>query len=740
MTWSRTVAVLVAAAIASVAASWAPPPLAWPQRIAGTGEGWTVFAPCFTAFDGGEVEFEQAIARGDASAGAPEPGTIGRATIVAWAQAGALPGELELSGFRVRTLAFGGQPASDAERAAFAQAISGRAMSTTRRAVTHDMVVANARSATADGLGADAPAFRVVRRRAVGLWIDGEPRMAPIGATGWRRCTNTPFILLQDPGGTVVVRLAADRWVASDSLGEGYAPAPAPPAEVIAALGADPTPRGTAAPAGPGAAAATDAPRPAPALMVFTEPTALVSIDGEPNLVEVAAGVQWAPNASPLLLRTRAPEAWWTLVAGRWFRAGALDGGWTRVPPSGLPAEFAQLPGGKAFAPARASVPHTPEAVAAVGATLERRAQALSRAAASCSVRWDGAPAWQPVPGTMLQSSVNASQPVIRVGERFYCCDNAAWFASDAADGPWSMCDEVPDAIASIPPQSPAYPVTFVDVVAADESSVTFAWSPGYLGTYVDGGSVVFGTGFSLPAIEHAPGAFASQPQTFAQPVTFDADVGAFVAVPGTSDADAAPDVQPEVLVAGCVPWGWCGGWTSAWAWELARPGWWAAQDGALASWTPTWNHWANARAAAQRARDEADARALAGRTAEDAARAAGEEEAMRQAAADEAAWRDAQRDASVRAVDEARADQARRDEAVRLADRRSAQERARQDAARWAALARGGPVAPRGSIAWWYQYGNDYSHGYLSRATGYRDPRYPGGTWGARPAGGAAR
>ena len=737
MSVPRALVLVLVAAIASFARASAPPALAWPQRIEGGGRTWTAFAPCFTAFDGSQVEFEQAIVRGDVPAGAPDPAAIGRVTVVASVQAGALPGELELSGFTIRSLAFAGRPADDAERGALAEAIAGRAMSTTRRAITHDMVVADARAATADGLGDDAPAFKVVRQRAVGLWIDGEPRMAPVAATGWRRCTNTPFILLQDPGGTLFVRLAADRWVASDSLGAGYAPAAPPPGDVVAALGSDPAPRGVAA--GPADADPAPRPRTPPELLVFTEPTALLSIDGEPDLVDVAPGVQWAPNASPLLLRTASPEAWWTIAAGRWFRADSLDGAWIRARPADLPPAFAQLPAGRAFLPARASVPHTPEAVAAVAATLERRGQSLSRADARCSARWNGAPAWQAVPGTMLRASVNASQPVVQVGQRFLCCDNAAWFSSDSPDGPWTLADGIPDAIASIPPASAAYPVTFVDVVASDDSSVTFAWSPGYLGTYVDGGAVVFGTGFSPPAVEFAAGAFASQPQTFAQPVAFDADVGAFVAVAGTADADAAPDVVPDVLVDGCIPWGWCPGWTSAWAWELSRPGWWAAQDGALAAWTPTWNRWANARAAAQRARDEADARSLAERAAEDAARAEGEEEAMRQATADEAAWRDAQREASMRAAEEARADQARRDESARLADRRSAEERARQDAARWAALARGGPVAPRGSMSWWYQYYNDYSQGYLSRATGYRDPRYPGGNWGARPAGAPA-
>ena len=33
--------------------------------------------------------------------------------------------------------------------------------------------------------------------------------------------------------------------------------------------------------------------------------------------------------------------------------------------------------------------------------------------------------------------------------------------------------------------------------------------------------------------------------------------------------------------------------------------------------------------------------------------------------------------------------------------------------------------------MAWWFQFYNDYSHGYLSRSGFYRDPRYAPGTWG---------
>ncbi|MFM8697431.1 MAG: hypothetical protein ACKOF7_01985, partial [Phycisphaerales bacterium] len=113
--WEALVLVLVVA-IAPFARASAPPALAWPQRIEGAGRTWTVFAPCFTAFEGSEVEFEQSIVRGDAPAAVPAPTSIGRVTVVASGQAGALAGEVERTGVGVRTLACADGGAGDAER------------------------------------------------------------------------------------------------------------------------------------------------------------------------------------------------------------------------------------------------------------------------------------------------------------------------------------------------------------------------------------------------------------------------------------------------------------------------------------------------------------------------------------------------------------------------------------------------------------------------------------------------
>ena len=83
MSGLRVMVLPMVLAIASLARASAPPALAWPQRIEGAGRTWTVFAPCFTAFDGSEVEFEQAIVRGNAPAAVPDPASIGRVSVVA---------------------------------------------------------------------------------------------------------------------------------------------------------------------------------------------------------------------------------------------------------------------------------------------------------------------------------------------------------------------------------------------------------------------------------------------------------------------------------------------------------------------------------------------------------------------------------------------------------------------------------------------------------------------------------
>jgi hypothetical protein len=698
-----------------------PTPGPWPQTVSDGDRSFVLFAPQFRSFGGGAVEFVQVVSR-VAPPGQAVAAVVGTAVIDAQAEPGADDGELELHSFTVESLAFGGADASADERASLQRAIGAKSIAITRRALVHDMQAVNARAASTPGLGDLVPSIVVAKRRTALVAVDGEPRFAAIGDTGWRRVTNSPFIVLQAQDGSFLVRLGAARWMGSASLASGYAPVDAPPPAVVASLGtAPPPPPATTSGAGPGFGDSASVAPQLPDVIVATQPTVLVSMNGEPELAVVAPGVSWVTNARTTVLRTGEPDAWWVLAAGRWFSAPALGGPWSRVAPAAVPVAFAKLPGGRRFDAAKASVPGTPESVQALVAAQESRSVRVSRATARCGVAWNGDPVWQPIDGTLLRGSANASQPVVECDRAYWCCDGGIWFRADDAQGPWTLCDDLPDAIDGISAASPLFPVTGVDVVAADAATVTFAYTPAYLGTCIDDGTVVFGTGWDEPGIELAGGGWAPQPQTFGLPVRFDADTGTFAPDAADADADFQPALAPDVLYAGWAGWGWCPGWTSAWAWGWRSPQAWDDWSSWWRRWNPYWNRWANARTVDQRMRDDRAAEELAQRE-RDAAESARAEEA-REVSVQEAAWRERQA-ADRAALADAERDARARAEALQLRDRRDEQRR-EQDMAERQATQRGGPIAPRGSIQWWYQYANDYSHGYLSRATGYRDPRY---------------
>ena len=665
------------------------PDAGWPQSVASpSGIRYELFAPWFTAYDGALVEVRHAVVRTDAGGTA----STGEVTLRAAAEPGPVPGELELLRFEVTGLVLDGRAAEPAERAALSAVLSGRALLTTRQAVTHDLVAIDARAAVA-AAGDPAPwspAVIVADRHAFALGIDGDPRTEPLAGTGWLEVVNTPWVILVAPDGTFWVLCGSDRWMRSVSFDGGYEPTAPPPADVLAAVAA------------PSPAVASPDSSAAPAVFVVTQPTVVVWTQGAPAPVAVAPGVEWVPNAGPLVLRTLAPEAWWVLAAGTWLRADRLDAPWAPVAPADVPAEFALLPGGRVLGPAKASVPHTPEAAAAVAAVAERRTVTVRRAAAACAVTWDGAPAWQGVPGTPMRLATNASRPVLEANRRLWCCDDAVWFVADGPDGPWSVADALPDALDAVPAWSAAYPLSFVEVRSSDESSVTFSYRPGYFGTRIDGGAACFGS--AAPA-DGDGGAVA--PTAFGVPLSFDPASGTFGPAWGSLDRSWRPSVRVSVQRAGWRGWGVSPSLTAAWASCLdARnaspwPEFWT-------TWTPGSVRWADARTAAARARDAADRALVAARepvSAPDPAPVAISD--------DESEWRrrvaEAGRRASRAAADE------RVDGPPRLVPVANPGLGDATDAA-------AGPR--RGSSQWWYRYINDYTHGFLSRANGYRDPR----------------
>ncbi len=259
-----------------------------------------------------------------------------------------------------------------------------------------------------------------------------------------------------------------------------------------------------------------------PPLQVYvsTTPAELIVMVGEPQYKPIpGTGIFYVENTDSLLFWDGYAKAFYYLVAGRWFRAPALDGPWVYATRD-LPADFAKIPPDGPLAAVLASVPSTTEArEAALQAQIPRLA-AASRKNTKATVAYDGAPQFAPIEGTALSYAVNTANDVIRVGDVYYLCENGVWFTSDSPSGPWTVATSVPDQIYAIPSSSPVYNVTYVTVYQVADDSVVDGYTDGYLGEYVADGVVTWGTGYYYPPYV----AVGAVPYYYPRPYTYGCD------------------------------------------------------------------------------------------------------------------------------------------------------------------------------------------------------------------------
>jgi hypothetical protein len=112
---------------------------------------------------------------------------------------------------------------------------------------------------------------------------------------------------------------------------------------------------------------------------------------------------------------------------------------------------------------------------------------------------FDGPPQFQPIAGTTLTATTNASVPIIQVEPNaYYTVSSGVWFTAPAVGGPWAVATSVPAVIYTIPPSSVAHFMTYVRIYGATPQMVYVGYTPGYMGTVVGPyGTVVYGTGYT---------------------------------------------------------------------------------------------------------------------------------------------------------------------------------------------------------------------------------------------------
>jgi hypothetical protein len=121
---------------------------------------------------------------------------------------------------------------------------------------------------------------------------------------------------------------------------------------------------------------------------------------------------------------------------------------------------------------------------------------AVDRSTAQCTVEYDGDPQFEKISGTDIARAVNTSSTVLLYQNVFYVCDNAVWFVGNSPTGPWEVATSIPDEFQLIPPDDPAYNVRYVYIYDVEPDVVYIGYTPGYMGCYIYGSTIVYGTGW----------------------------------------------------------------------------------------------------------------------------------------------------------------------------------------------------------------------------------------------------
>ncbi|MHC5113922.1 MAG: hypothetical protein ACYTGP_05785 [Planctomycetota bacterium] len=321
----------------------------------------------------------------------------------------------------------------------------------------------------------------------------GTPRFEPVpGADGLSFAVNTNWDLFRDDSSSRFYLLDERTWLMTeDPQGGKWSPAVFLPTSFMD-LPED----------GNFAAARANLPLQradsAPRVIMSTEPAELIVTDGSPDFEAVGETTLLAvTNSESDLFWNVDDEQFYLLVAGRWFRADALDGSWSSAT-ADLPEVFASIPGDGPYGRVLASVPGTPDAEAAVLLAAVPRKATVKRSELTLEVDYDGEPEFLEIEGTDVLAAVNTSDDVFEVDGVYYCCRDGVWFAAMRPTGPWLVWDDVPDAIYEIPPTNPKHNVTYVRVYDSTPETIEVGYTGGYTGEYIAAGLVVFGLGYAI--------------------------------------------------------------------------------------------------------------------------------------------------------------------------------------------------------------------------------------------------
>jgi len=339
---------------------------------------------------------------------------------------------------------------------------------------------------TAENLKTDPPKILVEYDPAVLIFIDGEPIMENIEKTSLERVVNTPFLIIYDKKSRAYYLNGGQVWMTSINVMGPWKHVKAVPQEVA-----------QFAPEEPEETDLFKEDERLPNVIVATEPTELIAIDGKPEYNPIkGTDLLFVANTESDVFMDVASQKYFILLSGRWYESKSLTGPWTFIPSDQLPESFVKIPEDSENANVLPFIAGTDQAEEAVLDAQIPQTSAIKREKTDLKVDYDGNPQFKKAEDTDVEYAVNTSSAVFKVDNSFYCCSEAVWYVSKRPEGPWEVCDKVPDEIYTIPPSCPHYNTKYVYVYDSTPSVVYVGYYPGYVGSYIYGPTLVYGTGW----------------------------------------------------------------------------------------------------------------------------------------------------------------------------------------------------------------------------------------------------
>lgn len=355
------------------------------------------------------------------------------------------------------------------------------------------------------GLKNEPPKVIFESHPAVLVPLDGEPKLLPIPDSKLMRVANTPFIMVYDPEGKAYYLKGGDTWLsAAEVTGEWQDVKTLPePVQGLADKMKE-TGEKAAQKAGKQSAKKEVAKTAGemPEVIVSTVPAELLVTDGEPQFTPIkGTNLLFVSNTESNIFMDTGSQEYFTLLSGRWFKSKSLkDGPWSYVAPDKLPGDFAKIPPESTKGFVLVNVAGSQQAKEAVLDNHIPQTAAIDRKKATTEVKYAGDPKFDKIPDTNLEYAVNTGKTVFKQGTKYYAVDQGVWYEADPANGPWKVSVHPPEEVSKIPPSNPHYNAKYVKVYDSTADTAYVGYTPGYTGSYVNNGTVVYGTGYNYPA------------------------------------------------------------------------------------------------------------------------------------------------------------------------------------------------------------------------------------------------